>query len=235
MLIRALVIYILAIIFVCIIIGLAIQKSTTPANSAEAVDVAIVFCVDVSGSMNNDEVMVARGAHVAALTSPDVLTAIADGLTGKIAVAYVEFGRYAKVGVDWTIIDGPASAAAFAIEVSRLPLRQNIDGSETAIGKALLTADELLGRAPPAVRLVVDVVGDGVNTGIPHPKVGQEAILSRGATINGMPVLMAAPDMNLVPYYKTWVAGGPAHFVMPVDGVDSMPMALRQKIVQELF
>lgn len=228
---RAVLIYVAAIIGTVLLIALVLRAKA----GDDVVDVAIVFVVDVSGSMQPEEVATARQAHAMAMQSPDVLNAIQDGPTGRVAVAYVEFGDTAKVGVDWMIIDGPESAAVFAARIGGLPGGGYLGGGLTAVGAGLLAADELMGRAPTAPRLVVDIAGDGTNTGSPHPDVGRAALLSRGAVINAMPVLMDSPDRNLVGWYTEVVAGGPGHFVMPIAGLDKMPMALRSKIVQELY
>lgn len=213
----------------------AIIWALSPPARAGEVDVAIVFVVDVSGSMEEEEVAAARQAHIFALNSPEVLTAIADGVLGRIAVAYVEFGDAASIGVVWTVIDGAESARRFGDRIAKLPPGSYLGGGVTAVGAALLAADDLLDRAPAAPRLVVDVVGDGINSSPPHPELGREAILSRGGIINAMPVLMDAPDRGLVGWYTETVVGGPGHFVMAIAGIDKMPMALRSKIVQELY
>lgn len=228
---------ILAASILAVLMAVGIVRCTMPvaADGRPEVDVAIVFVVDVSGSMQPEEVATARQAHAKAMQSPDVLNAIHDGPTGRVAVAYVEFGDRAKVGVDWMIIDGTDSAGVFAASIGSLPGGGYLGGGLTAVGAGLLAADELMGRAPAAPRLVVDIAGDGTNTGSPRPDVGREALLSRGVIINAMPILMDAPDFNLVPWYTAKVAGGPGHFVMPIAGLDKMPMALRSKIVQELY
>lgn len=231
---RALILFLLAIFaFVLVIAG--VHYATSPVKAAPAVDTAIVFVVDVSGSMKSNEVQTARQAHAVAMMSTDVLSAIQEGEAGRIAVAYVEFGDRAKVGIDWMIIAGPDDARLFAALLAELPPAGYLGGQLTAVGAGLLAADELMGRAPPAARLVVDIAGDGTNTGSPYPKIGREALLSRGVVINAMPVLMESPDVNLVEWYTDVIVGGPGHFVMPIAGLDKMPMALRSKIVLEIY
>lgn len=230
MLVRAILIYLAAVIGTVLLIGMIHR-----ARAEEAVDTAIVFVVDVSGSMNPQEVQTARQAHATAIISADVLSAIRGGELGRIAVAYVEFGDRAKVGIDWMIIADLEDARLFAAMISELPPAGYLGGQLTAVGAGLLAADELMGRAPPALRLVVDIAGDVINTGYPQPAVGRESLLSRGVVINAMPVLMDAPDRGLADWYTEVVVVGPGHFVMPIAGIDKLPMALRSKIVQELY
>lgn len=224
-----------AILAACLLV-LILSWHSGRAQGLPEVDVALVFAVDVSGSMNADEIEIARQAHATALASPDVLGAIGDGALGRIAVAYVEFGDTAAVGVEWMVIGADGQGAAdFARHIADLPAGNYLGTTWTAVGAGLLAADDLLSRAPAAPRLVVDIIGDGVGTGSPSPDVGREAILSRGAVINAMPLMVDRPDVHLVNFYTKRVASGPGHFVMPIAGIDKMPMALRSKIVLELY
>ena len=54
------------------------------------VDVELFLAVDVSRSMTVDELEIQRRGYAEALTSPEVLAAIKNGLLGRIAVTYVE-------------------------------------------------------------------------------------------------------------------------------------------------
>lgn len=209
-----------------------------PASAGDRppVDTAIVFLVDVSGSMNPNEVRTARQAHAHALVSADVLSAVRDGEIGRIAVAYVEFGQVAVTRIDWTTIETPSNAEDLANQITALsPDIPHTFTAATAVGTGLLEADRLMGTAPSSLRLVVDIVGDGISMEGPPVELGREALLSRGVTINAMPVLMDNPDRNLAEWYAENVAGGPGHFTMPIAGIDALPMALRSKIVQELY
>lgn len=230
--------YMLAMIIAIAVAIIAVIRCT-PVRADEdhrRVDTAIVFVVDVSGSMKRHEIEAARQAHAAAMLSPDVLDAIREGGdTRRIAVAYIEFGDVAQIGIDWMIVSDAGDARLFAALIDELPVSRYLGSQYTAVGAALLMADEMMGRAPPALRMVVDVIGDGKNTTVPHPDVGRAALLSRGVVINAMPVLMDAPDQGLTEWYADVVGGGPGHFVMPIAGIDKLPMALRSKIVQELY
>src|SRR5688572_29400990 len=83
------------------------------------VDLELVLAVDISYSMDFDELQLQREGYVAALTSKQVLDAIAEGIVGRIAVTYVEWAGSMdqQTIVDWQVIDGAASAEAFTAKL----------------------------------------------------------------------------------------------------------------------
>src|SRR5215475_16043023 len=87
------------------------------ARAAEmAVDLELVLAVDVSRSMDADEQQLQRDGYIAAITDPDVIAAIGRGANGRIALSYVEWAGpdMQDILVDWRVVDGAASARAFA-------------------------------------------------------------------------------------------------------------------------
>lgn len=203
------------------------------ADDRPEVDVAVVFVVDTSYSMDSIELEIARGSHVAAFLSPEVLQAIAAGGLGRISVAYVEFGGFAETLVEWTVVSDPASAEAFAARLEAVAIT-NIP--QTSIGAGLQEAARLIDMMPyRATRIVVDVVGDGMNSSGPEVGAARNALLDRGVVINGMPLMLAPSDVGLDRYYETTIIGGPGAFSMPLTAIGQMPAALRQKIIQELY
>src|SRR5438105_2809634 len=106
---------------------------------ADDVDVELVLAVDVSYSMDPDEQALQREGYVFALTSPEFLNALKDGVHGRIAVTYFEWAGFTdqKIVVPWRVIDGPASARAVADEIARAPYRR---AYRTSISGALTFA-----------------------------------------------------------------------------------------------
>lgn len=207
-----------------------------PATAAqsERVDAAVVFLVDASGSMSAAEMAMARESHASALTSIEVLSAIAGGEYGRIAISYVEFADRPQTRIGWTVIDGVASASAFAEAVAQG--EAPVPGSMTGLGAALAAADALFDALPYGTsRLVVDIVGDGRNNLAPHTIAGRRPLLARGAVINALPLMLSPDDDCIDAYFADEVAGGPGHFIMPIAAIDAMPTALRSKIVLELY
>ena len=70
---------------------------------ADDVDVELVLAVDVSYSMDPDEQALQREGYVSALTSPEFLNALHQGMHGKIAVTYFEWAGATDI---WAIVVG---------------------------------------------------------------------------------------------------------------------------------
>ena len=212
-----------------------------PSRAVEAnVDVELVIAVDVSYSMDPDEQALQREGYITGLTSPEFLNALRQGMHGKIAITYFEWAGAAdqQIVVPWRLIDGPASARAFADEVARAPYRR---AYRTSISGALRFAQPLFeGSGFRGLRRVIDVSGDGVNNqGVPVTLTRDEA-LERGITINGLPILLKRPSPatmdieNLDVYYEDCVIGGPGAFVIPIKERDQFREATRTKLVLEI-
>lgn len=203
------------------------------------VDLELILAVDVSRSMDIDEQELQRDGYVAALTHPEVLTAIAQGRHGRIALSYVEWAgpetQY-KV-VDWRVIDGPDSARAFAGALAQAPI-QRFRG--TSISNSLaFVAPQFDHNGYDAKRRVIDVSGDGPNNmGIPI-EVVRAPIVAAGITINGLPIMIKqmtgfAAIPNLDEYYEDCVIGGFGAFLVVVQSADQFAEAIRRKLVLEI-
>ncbi len=85
----------------------------------------LALAADGSGSIDNDELRLQREGYGEALASPEVLSVIARGIHGAIAVIYTEWGGPTSqhVIVDWTLIRDAATARAFATELVTRPGR----------------------------------------------------------------------------------------------------------------
>jgi hypothetical protein len=212
-----------------------------PARAAETnVDVELVIAVDVSYSMDPDEQVLQREGYIIGLTSQEFLDALHQGMHGKIAITYFEWAGAAdqKIIVPWRLIDGPASARAFADEIAQAPYRR---AYRTSISGALRFAQPLFeGSGFRGLRRVIDVSGDGANNqGLPVTLVRDEA-LERGITINGLPILLKRPSAatmdidNLDVYYEDCVIGGPGAFMIPIKERDQFREATRTKLVLEI-
>ncbi len=93
---------------------------------ATTVDVELVLAVDISYSMDPDELALQRDGYAQALTSREFLTALRQGIHGRIAITYFEWAGAAeqRVVVPWRVIEGPESAGSVANEISQAPLRR---------------------------------------------------------------------------------------------------------------
>lgn len=221
------------------IMGLVAAQHAS-AQVREEVDVALVLAVDISHSMDTDEQALQRSGYMTAITSPEVMSAIRSGLTGKIAVSYLEWAGSASqsILVDWQIIATPQDAENFASILGEAPIRR---AYRTAIGDALLFSAQQFDTLPvAAMKKVIDISGDGPNNQGTFAPVARDEVVARGIVINGLPLKLKLRtdgwgDMeNLDVYYQTCVIGGPGAFVIPVRGAERFAEAIRRKLVLEI-
>ena len=207
---------------------------------AVPVDVELVLAVDISYSMDMDELALQREGYVEALRSREFLRALREGAHGKVAVTYVEWaGEHIQhIVVPWRVIEGPESADAVAAELAAAPLRR---GARTSISGALRFAAPLFEASGyRGLRRVIDVSGDGANNSGPLVTQARDEVLAAGITINGLPVMLKRPTRGMMDidildiYYEDCVIGGPGAFVVPIRDRAKFLEATRTKLVLEI-
>ena len=215
-----------------------------PACAAEQVDVALVLVGDVSRSIDAGEYTLEKQGYAAALTSKQVLAAIAGGEHGAIAVAYVEFAGVAEVRnvLDWAVVRDAPSAGAFAARLVAAP-RSYV--GRTAIGEAIAFARTVLAESGyPGARQVIDVCGDGTSNAGQPVTAARDAAVAAGITVNGLAIINdhpasymfahVQPPGGLTNYYRQNVIGGPGAFALEVHDFPSFGVAFARKLVQEI-
>ncbi len=220
-------------------LALALVGIVRPAL-AEEVDLELVLLADSTGSIDDAEIRFQRKGYADAITDPLVLSAIADNAYGKIAVTYVEWGNAMSqdVVVGWTIIDGPASASAFARSLMAAPRRaygRNAIGSALLKGKALIEENDITG-----LRRVIDLSADSANTWSGPPlETARAEVVASGIVINGLAVLCrhcsgrpASYDLELA--FAERIIGGPGAFVVTADSTATFAGAVRKKLILEI-
>src|SRR3984893_17175862 len=77
-----------------------------------AVDVELILAVDVSYSMDMDELAIQREGYAQAIVSQEFLQALKGLPSGKIAITYFEWAASSdqKIIIPWRVIDGPETA-----------------------------------------------------------------------------------------------------------------------------
>ena len=211
------------------------------ARAAESVDLELVLLADASRSIDDKEVVFQRQGYAAAITHPDVLAAIGSGYTGRIAVTYVEWGDVSsqEIVVPWSVIDGKASAEAFAarlLAVPRLAEGPNAIGNALAVAHALFEGNDLEGT-----RKVIDFSGDSANSfgGIPVYEA-RARVLADGIVINGLAILCRDCDSGRPVWYDLEAAfaehivGGPGAFVVTADTHASFAETVLRKMLLEI-
>ena len=78
-------------------------------DQAATVDVELILAVDVSYSMDMDELAIQREGYAQAIISKEFLQALKSGPNGKISVTYFEWAASSdqKIIIPCRLIDGP--------------------------------------------------------------------------------------------------------------------------------
>jgi hypothetical protein len=221
----------------------ASQLATAPAR-AQQVDLLLVLAADVSRSVDHQKFMLQREGYAAAVSNPQVLDAIRSGANGKIALNFLEWSGVGaqKVVIDWTVIDGPASARKFGDQLVEAP-RSFAD--RTSISGGIEFAMAQLKRAPfQSTRRTIDISGDGTNNAGPDVTLARDDAVAQGVTVNGLVILSQSqvpwnpehtnPPGGLEQYYRDNVIGGPGAFVVAAEGFESFGRAIIKKMIAEI-
>ncbi len=204
------------------------------------VDVALVLAVDISYSMDPDELTLQREGYVAALTSPQLIEAIRKGMVGRIGVTYLEWaGTFSQhVIADWAIIEDEKSAKAFADTIAAAPMRR---ARRTSISGAIDFSMRRLQEAPyRPLRRVIDISGDGPNNEGGTVTLARDKAVRRGVVINGLPIIFKRGFSSLYDvdtldeYYEDCVIGGPGAFMIAINEREQFASAIRSKILREV-
>jgi hypothetical protein len=232
--------------FLCLAPSGAAEAS---AETARKVDLQLVIALDVSTSMDRVERKLQRDGFAAAFRQPDVLRAIQHGPHGRIAVAVMEWAGETRQNVilDWTVLADAAGVAAFADRLeNRHPGRMALG---TAVGAAMLRADLMFQESPyDGGRRVINISGDGFSNRGPDPATVRDALIARGITINGLPLVYRDPAEGdgesdearqpwpdaLIRYFENAVIGGAGAFVEPVAEIRQFDEAIRRKLIREI-
>ena len=214
------------------------ELPATPVNGVgdRTVDVELVLAVDVSSSMDADEFALQRAGYVKALRHPDFINAVLAGSRGRIAVTYFEWAGTVRPEsvIPWQIIDGAASADAFAAQLAVKPIGGSGGTSisnAVAFGASLLEHNVFKGE-----KKVIDISGDGPNNLGAPVEVARNNAVAQGIVINGLPILVRPTESleDIDRYYAECVTGGPGSFVLPIHFASEFITAIRRKLVLEV-
>jgi Protein of unknown function (DUF1194) len=220
--------------------GPASQNGPPLAEKEATVDVELVLAVDVSYSMDMDELAIQREGYAQAIISKEFLQALKSGPNGKIAVTYFEWAASTdqKIIIPWRLIDGPETADAVANEIMKTPIRR---ASRTSISGAINFAMPLFEENNyRGLRRVIDISGDGPNNNGMPVTTARDAALEKGIIINGLPIMVKEPSYstmdidNLDYYYEDCVIGGPGSFVVTIKDREKFKEAIRTKLLLEV-
>ena len=212
----------------------------TEKEANPTVDVELILAVDVSYSMDMDELALQREGYAQAIVSKEFLQALKSGPNGRISVTYFEWAASTdqKIVIPWRVIDGPETADAVANEIIKTPIRR---ASRTSISGAINFAMPLFDENPHrGLRRVIDISGDGPNNNGAPVTIARDAAVEKGIVINGLPIMVKEPSYstmdidNLDLYYEDCVIGGPGAFVVTIKDREKFKEAIRTKLLLEV-
>lgn len=209
------------------------------AAEPEPVDVELVLAVDVSRSVDANEMEMQLRGYAAAFRDPKLVEGIAGGPLGQIAVTLFTWSDFhiQEHLLPWMKIDGAAGAERVAAAIDAAPRRTWL---YTSISGAMDFAAGLFGRDYEGTRRVVDLSGDGVNNSGRPVADARRDILEKGIVLNGLAVLDRQPQpwMAGLPlldeYFRSEVIGGPGAFLMIAEGYAAFEQAVKRKIIREI-
>ncbi len=224
------------------------------------VDVALIVSIDVSGSVNAQRYQLQMDGVAGALEDAAVDAAILGGPHRSIMFAMVEWSEGAKTVVPWTRLASQADISALAARVRRTP---RTPGEFTCVAHMMAYVHDLVVPTLPvaASRVVMDVSGDGIDNcdGDDATAALRDELVATGLTINGLPINEGDPNeplragafrapgrpfenrmriagviQTLEPWYRNYVIGGDAAFLLPAHGYGDFSEAIRQKFTMEI-
>lgn len=229
-----------------------------PARAEAPAAVALIVSVDVSQSVDEARFTLQMEGIAAAIEDPAVVAAMT-GNPGGVLFAMITWADHVNLIIGWRRIASRSDAVAVAALVRASPRQA---GEFTCLGQMFRTVtNNVIPTLPvPVERIVVDISGDGIDncTELENLQREQTALLATGATINGLPILVAGENdvvgagayrapgyglratplpkehTSLEQWYRSHVVGGPGAFLLTAEGYSDFSKALRKKFVIEV-
>ncbi|MEL6915146.1 MAG: DUF1194 domain-containing protein [Pseudomonadota bacterium] len=195
-----------------------------------ACDLALLFAVDVSGSVDHAEYATQMEGLAHALGDDQVSEALVAASATLAVVQWTGASRQ-RLTVPWTQVTSFEALEAFRGEVAGdVRVWRNFS---TAIGEALRVSASLFDDAAACERRVIDISGDGVSNEGETPRATQPEMAARGITVNAL-VIEDATAGDLTGYFYENVITGPGAFVVTAEGYEDYPRQMRRKLLREV-
>ena len=198
-----------------------------------SVDLALILAVDVSSSVDQGDYQLQMNGIAAALRLPAIIDAIANGQFGVIALSLVQWSsRYhQQITLDWTMIKNADEVEKTAKMIESAPRRWVPGGTGMAVAIDFC-AQQFETLAVKATRRVIDLSGDGEDNDGGNPREARNRTVSRGITINGLPIIGGSTSLQI--YFQRNVIGGLGHFLIPAVDIFAFQDAMSQKLLREV-
>lgn len=195
---------------------------------AAGCELALLFAVDVSGSVDRREYAVQMQGLAEGLRDGVVAEAL---VRGEAALALMQWTGSSRqeLSLGWTRIGGEAELEAFAARIETLP-RVWTEYS-TAIGQAMTFGLGVFDAAPACRRRVMDISSDGRNNEGTEPVDKRPEMDRLAITVNAL--VIRGDDAGLPLYFAENVITGGNAFVVTAEDYDDYPERMRRKLRRE--
>lgn len=214
-----------------LVLGLAAAEA-----SARCADVALVLAIDASGSIDDGEYHLQRQGYARAFAARRVHSALSAAGEVDVGVVLWGDGDLEPQILPLRRLRSSADAEAFSAALGSLP---RLVTGNTGIGRGLGAAVDLLETPGTcALRRVINVSGDGVETVTPFPsrheslRSARARALERGITVNALAI--ETDRAELPEWYRVHLIAGTDAFVMEASGFESFAAAIEEKLVREI-
>lgn len=195
---------------------------------ARACDLALVLAVDVSGSVDAREYEIQMQGLAAGLQDGIVIDALLDANAMLTLIQWTGSSRQRQT-IPWQQMNTDLDVAAFAAAVSGN--KRVWRNYSTAIGEAVVIAENALEDVSHCRRKVIDVSGDGIsNEGI-LPQERHPALAQKGIVVNALAI--ETDDDDLTGWFYENLIWGEGAFVMTANGFEDYPEQIRRKLQRE--
>ena len=220
---------------------LVAPDKTIADEAAHRVAVELMIAVDVSHSIDGDELTFQVESIAKAFRDDRLIRKIVGLHNGGVAVAVMFWaGKKEQLTVvPWQLIDSRASALIFADTLVQRGKSPWTGLRFTALGDALSHAFVAFGANRfDGDRKVIDVSSDDPhNEGI-SLKAMRQQVIDAGITINGLPILSGRDEheerKHLIDYYREQVIGGFGAFLVPALSNADYASAMLRKLILEI-
>ncbi len=202
----------------------------------QACQMALMFGVDASGSINSDEWQLQTGGLADALLEPEIAQIIV-GQQAYLSAFQWSSAAEQEFSQPWQRITDQSALASFAAQIRARPRRWS--EGHTAIGSAMIKMGAEFAPVAQCRRRVIDLSGDGTQNDGDNLEGARGLLSALGVTLNGLAIepwnkMEVAGFKSLDIYYRTRVIVGRGAFVQAADGYRDYPRAIRLKLIKEL-
>ena len=210
------------------------------AGQATAQDcrLALAIALDVSGSVDADELRLMREGLGQALLAPEVVRAFLSGEPVALYVFEWAGQRWQRPMIpEWHMVEREEDLVRIAGALNLMPgsLSPPLPYNPTAMGKALAHAGQALTQAPGCRARTIDVSGDGWNNDGFEPATAYRMPQLEGVTVNALVIDAESEDGDqLLHWFQTEVLRGSAAFYVQADGYEDFERAMTEKLQREV-